>query len=220
MLFEKQDRGYRDFQATLIPTVEPENIIGVRTPELKKLAKDLIKESDIDRFLSSLPHKFFDENQLHAFLLCQMKDFEECIEKVDLFLPYIDNWASCDQLTPPVFKKKSNREKLIPYIKKWICDTHTYTVRFAIKCLMQYFLDDDFSPSYLELVAGVKSDEYYVNMMKAWYFATSLAKQYDKTIPLIEERKLDSWVHGKTIQKALESYRISLEKKDYLRSLR
>ena len=169
-------------------------------------------------FLSSLPHKYFDENQLHAFLISEQKDFDKCVSLLEEFLPYIDNWATCDQLSPKIFKK--NREKLLPLIEKWLSSSKTYTIRFAVGMLMQHFLDSDFNPSYLEKVAEIRSEEYYVNMMIAWYFATALAKQYEASLPYIERKKLAPWTHNKAIQKAIESYRITKEQKEYLKSLK
>lgn len=217
-LFDLQDIKYRDFQAKLIPGIETEMMIGVRTPALRKLAKRLYREEDISGFLDTLPHEYFDENQIHAFLISEEKDFEKCIEQVERFLPYIDNWATCDQLSPKVFKK--HRNDLLSHIQNWIASKHVYTVRFAIGMLMQHFLDEDFDPSYTEIVASLRSDEYYVNMMIAWYFATALAKQYEAALPYLEERRLDVWTHNKTIQKAVESYRITEEQKEYLKSIK
>ena len=219
-LFALQDVKYRDFQKKLIPTVDPENIIGVRTPELRQLAKKLRKEmpEETSAFLASLPHEYFDENQLHAFLISQEKDYETCVCLVEAFLPYVDNWATCDQMSPKVFKK--HRDDLLLHIRKWLKSKETYTIRFGIGMLMEHFLDEDFDPAYPEMVASVRSDEYYVNMMKAWYFATALAKQYDTAIRFIEEQKLDVWTHNKAIQKARESYRIAPEQKEYLKTLK
>ena len=217
-LFEQQDEKYRDFQAKLIPTVAPESVIGVRTPALRKMAKQYAKRDDIDEFLSELPHKYFDENQLHAFIVSELKDYEKCIALVDSFLPYVDNWATCDQMSPKVFKK--HRKELFLHIEKWLGSTETYTIRFAIGMLMEHFLDEDFDEAYLEKVAAVRSEEYYINMMKAWYFATALAKQYESTIPFIENQKLDKWSHNKAIQKSIESYRITPGQKEYLRTLK
>ncbi|MBR4262683.1 MAG: DNA alkylation repair protein [Bacilli bacterium] len=216
-LFNLQDIKYRDFQIKLIPTRDPDTIIGIRTPDLRKLSKKIAKE-DYKSFLDELPHKYFDENQLHAFIISELKDYDECINYINKFLPYVDNWATCDQMSPKIFKK--HIDKLIVQIKKWIKSKETYTIRFGIGMLMQYYLDDEFKKDYLELVSNIKSNEYYVNMMIAWYFATALAKQYDATIPYIENHKLDKWTHNKTIQKAIESYRITNEQKDYLRTLR
>ena len=217
-LFANQDVKYRDFQSKLTPTIEANTAIGVRTPVLRKLAKDYSKRQDVDDFLADLPHKYFDENQLHAFILSEIKDFDECIGKLERFLPFVDNWATCDQMSPKCFKK--NHEKLLPYLNKWIKSDDTYTVRFAIVTLMAHFLDEDFDEGYLKLVSDIKSDEYYINMAIAWYFATALAKQYDKTIPYIENKTLDVWTHNKAIQKSIESYRVTAEHKEYLKSLK
>ncbi len=217
-LNKRQDIKYRDFQAGLIPGKNADCMIGVRTPELRKFAKELSKHEDIGEFLDVLPHKYFDENQLHAFIISEFKDYDRCIAEVEKFLPYVDNWATCDQLSPKVFKK--NKEKLFSKIEEWIKSDKTYTVRFAVGMLMQHYLDEDFDPKYPEMVAVLRSDEYYINMMIAWYFATALAKQYDEVLPYIENKKLDVWTHNKTIQKAVESYRITPEQKEYLRSLK
>jgi 3-methyladenine DNA glycosylase AlkD len=213
-----QDLKYRDLQITTIPSVASDRITGVRTPQLRALAKELSKREDISLFLEDLPHKLFEEDQLHAFILSGMKDAEECIRLVDKFLPYVDNWATCDQMSPKVFKK--NKKLLLEYVNTWIKSDKTYVKRFAIGMLMEHFLDEDFKPSYLSKVAKIRSDEYYVNMMIAWYFATALAKQYERTLPFIEEQKLDKWTHNKSIQKAVESYRITPEQKEYLKTLR
>ena len=217
-LFELQDVSYRDFQVKLIPTVETESMIGVRTPALRKLAREYGRREDIGEFLQDLPHKYFDENQLHAFIISGIKDFETCIMYVEKFLPYVDNWATCDQMSPTVFKKK--RQELLPYIREWMRSDRTYTVRFGIGMLMQHYLDEDFDPSYPEMVSGIKSEEYYISMMIAWYFATALAKQYDTVLPYIEEKRLDSQTHNRAIQKAVESYRITPEQKAYLKTLK
>ena len=213
-----QDKGYREMQVTIIPTVDADSIIGVRTPALRQLAKEFAKREDISEFLSDLPHKFFEENQLHAFILSGMKDAESCIRLVDEFLPYVDNWATCDQMSPKVFKK--HKQLLLEYVDKWIRSEHTYVKRFAIGMLMEHFLDEDFKASYLTKVSKIRSEEYYVNMMIAWYFATALAKQYEDTLPFIEKQKLDKWTHNKSIQKAVESYRITQEQKEYLKTLK
>ena len=217
-LFSLQDTAYRDFQVKLIPGMDAEKEIGVRTPELRKLAKELAKREDIREFLNDLPHQYFDENQLHAFILSGEKDFEKCMEDLERFLPYVDNWATCDQTSPKVFRK--HRKELLESINRWIESEHTYTVRFAIKMLMEHFLDEDFDPIYPEMVAEVRSEEYYIRMMIAWYFATALAKQYEAVLPYLEQKKLDVWTHNKTIQKAVESYRITEEQKIYLKSLK
>ena len=217
-LFEMADTKYRDMQTGIIPSRAKEDFIGVRTPNLRAYAKELYGTVEAREFLDSLPHKYFDEDQLHAFILDRYKPFDVCMEEVERFLPYVDNWATCDQMSPAVFKK--DLDQLLVKIRSWICSDHVYTVRFAIGMLMSYFLDDRFDPEYPEMVSKVESDEYYINMMIAWYFATALAKQYDAVLPYLQEKKLSDWVHNKTIQKAVESYRITDEHKDYLRSLR
>ena len=217
-LFKLQDLKYRDFQGGLIPGTELDYMIGVRTPELRKLAKTYAKNENVAEFLKDVPHKYFDENQLHAFIVSEIKDFNLCVEEVNSFLPYVDNWATCDQMSPKVFKK--NKKELLNYIEKWMESKETYTIRFAIGMLMQHFLDEDFDEKYMDRISKVRSEEYYVNMMIAWYFATALAKQYDAAIPYIQEKKLDTWTHNKTIQKAVESYRIDSDTKEYLRSLK
>ena len=213
-----QDVKYRDFQSKLIPNVDKDYFIGIKTPELRKYAKELLKRDDVAEFFDDLPHKYFDENQVHAFAVSGMKDFDECMVEVEKFLPYVNNWATCDQFSPKIFKK--HRKELLDYIKIWIKSKETYTVRFAIGMLMEHYLNEDFKEAYPKMVSKVKSDEYYVNMMIAWYFATALAKQYDAVIGYFEEGKLDKWVNNKSIQKACESYRVSDEHKAYLRTLK
>ena len=217
-LFRLQDKEYARMQAKIIPTVSPDRIIGVRTPALRDFAKSLNKDQDIGEFLSYLPHQYFDEDQLHAFVISLERDFDKCIAEVDAFLPFIDNWATCDQLSPKAFKKEP--EKLLPYIQIWIKSDKTYTVRFAIGLLMQHFLDDHFDLKYADEVAGIRSEEYYIRMMIAWYFATALAKQYELVLPYLEDKRLDDWVHNKAIRKSIESYRITDEQKAYLRTLK
>ena len=217
-LFRLHDKTYAALQSKLLPTVETGRIIGVRTPELRTFAKKLVKDKDINLFLTSLPHQYFDENQLHAFIISQEKDFDKCITEIEAFLPFIDNWAACDQLSPKVFKKEP--EKLLPYIFKWIRSDKVYTVRFAIGMLMQNFLDERFETKYADMVAAIRTDEYYINMMIAWYFATALAKQYDLIIPYLEDKKLDDWTHNKTIQKSIESNKITSDQKNYLKTLK
>ncbi|MBR0303487.1 MAG: DNA alkylation repair protein [Clostridia bacterium] len=217
-LFAMRDGAYRDFQAKLIPGKGADVMIGVRTPELRKFAKHLASREDVSDFLSDLPHEYFDEDQLHAFIVSVMKDFDECIRETCRFLPYVDNWATCDQMSPKVFKK--HKTELLTYIDEWIGSGKTFTVRFGIGMLMEHFLDGDFDVRYAERVAAVRSDEYYVNMMIAWYFATALAKQYDAVLPFIEEGRLGVWTHNKAIQKARESYRITPEQKEYLNTLK
>ena len=217
-LFELQDAAYRDFQGKLIPTVDPKRIIGVRTPALRQLAKELLKKDDYSAFLEELPHHYFDENQLHAFLLSGMKDYEQCIAHVCRFLPYVDNWATCDQMSPKIFKK--HREELLCRIREWIASSEPYTIRFGVGMLMEHFLDKDFDVDYPEMVAALRSEKYYVNMMIAWYFATALAKQYEAVLPFIEGKRLDDFTHNKAIQKAVESYRITPDQKLYLKGLK
>lgn len=217
-LFRMQDEQYRSFQSKLIPTVEQDTVIGVRTPELRKLAKQMVKRDDVYTFLNELPHQYYDENQLHAFIVSDIKDFKCCVEEVCKFLPYVDNWATCDQMSPKIFKK--HRQELLTFIREWIVSDRTYTVRFAVGMLMVHFLDEDFDLIYPEMVSKIRSDEYYINMMVAWYFATALAKQYEEVLPFIEERRLDSWTHNKAIQKSVESSRITQEQKIYLKSLK
>ena len=217
-LFSLRDEKFAAFQARLIPNVAPERIIGVSTPTLRKLAKTLRGSGEAEEFLKALPHEFFEENNLHAFLLCEMKDFDACVQAVEDFLPYVDNWATCDQMSPGVFRK--NKQALLPYIRCWIASERCYTRRFGTGMLMSHFLDEDFREEYLRLVSDERSEEYYVNMMIAWYFATALAKQYEAALPYLENRRLDPWVHNKTIQKAVESFRVSDEHKACLRALK
>lgn len=217
-LLEVKDEGYRDFQAKLVPNISPDSIIGVRTPDMRAVAKEVFSSKERDEFLNDLPHKYYEENLVHFFVISLIKDFDECIEATERFLPYVDCWPVSDQATPKSFKK--NHEKLLPYIKKWIADEHVYTARFGIRMLMNEFLGDDFKEEYLEIVSSKKGDDYYLKMMVAWYFATALAKKYEESVKYIEERKLDEWVHRKAIQKAIESFRVSEEHKEYLRSLR
>lgn len=218
MLFSNKDEVYAAFQAKLTPTVPSALFIGVRVPVMRKLAREFARDLDHLHFLCELPHTYYDENMLHGLLLSEMKDYDACIEKLDLFLPYIDNWAVCDILSPKCFLK--NREKLIEKIRKWSASEQVYTCRFGIGMLMRHYLDDAFKKEYLLIPAAIRSDEYYVNMMIAWYYATALAKQWQDTIVYLEEKRLPVWVHNKTIQKAVESYRICDEQKQYLRSLR
>lgn len=218
-LFEMQDLGYKEFHLKLMPGVEADSVIGIRTPMLRAFAKEVFKSGDYDEFLSVLPHKYYDEMNLHGFILCEMKDYDKVIYEIDRFLPYVNNWATCDLVSPKKAFKK-NTDKLIVDIKRWILSEETYTCRFGMEMLMSFFLNDLFEPEHLEWVKDVTSDEYYVNMMRAWYFATALAKQYESTVPYIEKHLLDDWTHRKSIQKAVESYRITPEQKEYLKSFR
>ncbi|MBR2247782.1 MAG: DNA alkylation repair protein [Bacilli bacterium] len=217
-LYKLQDKEYRDFQIKLIPNINSNTIIGIRTKELKKYAKELVKDNNYMSFIEELPHKYFEENQLHAFIISEIKDYDKCIEYINKFLPYINNWATCDQMSPKIFKKYTN--KLLDQVNIWIKSNKTYTIRYSILILMKYYLDDNFKKEYLEKVCNIESEEYYVNMMRAWYYATALAKQYKDTIVYIENNKLDTWTHNKTIQKARESYRIDKDKKEYLKGLK
>lgn len=217
-LFALQDKDYADFQSKLLPTVARETIIGVRTPDLRKMAKQVCKTPAAQAFMQALPHRYFDENQLHAFSLSEEKDFDTCIAELEQFLPYVDNWATCDQLSPKYFKKHTT--ELLPHICKWMKSTHTYTKRFGMGMLMRYYLDEAFRPEYLEWVASIKSDEYYIRMMQAWFFATALAKQWDSTLPYIEQHRLHPWTRSKAIQKTVESYRITDKQKALLKNLR
>lgn len=215
-LYALQDTTYRDFQSALLPTVDKKSVIGVRTPELRSLVRKLRGISN--DFINNLPHKYFEENQLHAFIISDIRDFDSAVSAVDSFLPFVDNWATCDQMSPRVFAK--NIDKLLPYIKKWIKSKHTYTVRFGVLCLMRYFLDDGFDTKYADMVANIKSDEYYINMMRAWYFATACAKQWTHILPYFKNGALDTWTHNRAIQKAIESYRVLDVNKAILRNLR
>ena len=217
-LFALQDSSYGDFQAKLTPGIPREKFIGVRVPEVRKLAKRLAKEREAASFLEDLPHKYYDENMLHALLLSEMKDYDACVAAVDRFLPYVGNWAVCDILSPKIFRR--NKPALLKKIREWSVSEKTYTCRFGIEMLMSHFLDDDFKPEYLEIPAAVRSEEYYVRMMAAWFFATALAKQWDEAVKYVEEGRLDTWTHNKTIQKARESYRITPEQKEYLNTLK
>lgn len=217
-LYELQDLKYRDFHAKLIPNIEKEKIIGIRTPELRRFATELIKNGEAQEFINTLPHFYFDENNLHAFIISKIKDYNEAVKETEKFLPFVDNWATCDQLLPKVFAK--NTDRLILKIQEWIKSDKTYTVRFAIGMLLKYFLGSEFDEKYLKLVSEVKSEEYYINMMIAWFFAEALAKQYDSALPYIEKNALGKKTNNKAIQKAVESFRISDEKKAYLKTLK
>lgn len=217
-LISLRDAKYAEFQRKLIPNINPDTIIGVRTPELRYLAKELTGSKQAEHFINELPHKYIEENQLHAFIISLIKDYDACIQEVERFLPYVDNWATCDQLSPKCFGK--HRYELLPNIEHWIGSMHEYSVRFAIGMLMRHFLDDAFESRFLDSVASIRREEYYIRMMQAWYFATALAKQYDAALPYIEQRKLAQWTHNKAIQKAIESYRVTSEHKEKLKSLR
>lgn len=217
-LFELQDLKYRDFHSKLMPETDKETVIGIRTPVLRKFAKEFAGTSEAEAFLRQLPHRYYEENNLHMMLITGIKDYEKCMEEIQRFLPCIDNWATCDYPAPKCFA--SHKDQVLEEAKRWISSGETYVIRYGIGMLMRLFLDEDFSSEYLEMAAAVQSQEYYVNMMIAWYFATALAKQWDATVPYIEQHKLSDWVHRKTVQKAVESYRITPEQKEYLKGFR
>lgn len=217
-LFELQDMAYRDFHSRLMPDTDKETVIGIRVPVLRKYAKSIAGTELSEKFIKELPHHYYEENNLHMMLITRIKDYDKCLSEVERFLSYIDNWATCDFPAPKCFE--NHKEELLPVIKRWIASGETYTIRYGIGMLMRLYLDADFDPEYVKLVAEVKSDEYYVNMMIAWYMATALAKQWDAVIPYIEEHRMSDWVHRKTIQKAVESYRITDEQKRYLKGYR
>lgn len=217
-LFELQDMAYRDFHSRLMPDIDKETVIGIRVPMLRKYVKSIAGTELAEKFIKELPHCYYEENNLHMMLITGIKDYEKCLSEIERFLPYIDNWATCDFPAPKCFE--NHKEDLLPVIKRWIASSETYTIRYGIGMLMRLYLDADFDPEYVRIVAEVKSDEYYVNMMIAWYMATALAKQWDAVIPYIEEHRMSDWVHRKTIQKAVESYRITDEQKKYLKGYR
>ena len=217
-LFEMRDTGYRDFHARLIPTVKKEKIIGIRTPMIRKFAKEFGKTEESEMFLKALPHQYYEENNLHGLLIEQIRDYDKCLGELERFLPHIDNWATCDLLALHMMKK--HRDIFIREIYRWMESDKPYIIRFGIGMLMRHYLDEGFKPEYPEKVVAIRSEEYYVNMMRAWYFATALAKQYEKILPFLEEQRMDIWTHNKTIQKSIESYRITQEQKDHLRTLR
>ncbi len=217
-LFELQDLKYKEFHQKLMPTVSPDKVIGIRTPVLRKFVKEFGKREEAESFLKNLPHKYYEEDNLHAFLLEQIKDYDILIKELNKFLPFVDNWATCDMMRPKILK--DHKEELLENIKKWLSSKDTYTIRFAVNCLMNYYLEEDFKSEYLNWVKDVQSEEYYINMVRAWYFATALAKQYDATVKILENNILDKWTHNKTIQKAVESYRITKVQKTYLKTLK
>ena len=213
-----RDEAYRDFQCRLVPNIDPDTLLGVKTPALRAIAKEVFNGPDRDAFLSDPKHRYYEENLVHFFMIAMIPDFDACVKATEAFLPYVDCWPVSDQATPKAFRK--NRQKLLPYLEKWIASEHVYTARFGIRMLMSEFLDADFKPEYLELVASKKGEDYYLKMMIAWYFATALAKRYDETVPYFETRRLDEWVHKKAIQKAVESFRVTDAHKAYLKTLR
>lgn len=212
------DEQYKEFQSKLVPNIPKETVLGVRTPDMRRIAKEIRGTEEAEGFLAELPHKFYEENLVHFFLIAMIKDFDQCVQAVETFLPYVDCWPVCDQSTPKVFAK--NHEKLLPLIRKWMDSDRVYTARFGIRMLMNEFLGEDFQPEYLAWVAGVQGEDYYIKMMVAWYFATALAKQYDESVVYIEEHRLEPWTHKKAIQKAVESYRVTEAHKEYLKMLR
>ena len=217
-LLEKRDPQYQEFQSKLVPNIDPATIVGVRTPEMRQIAKEFFGSQEGNDFLQTLPHNLYEENLVHFFMIAMIKDFDECIKEVERFLPYVDCWPVSDQSSPKCFKKY--HEKVLPYVKKWIESDHVYTSRFGMRILMNEFLDSDFKEEYLEIVAGKTGEDYYLKMMVAWYFATALAKQYDASVKYIENKVLEPWTHNKAIQKAVESFRVSDEHKAYLKTLR
>lgn len=217
-LFDLQDTTYRDFHSKLLPEKDKETIIGIRVPVLRKFAKEFAKKPEAKEFLQQLPHRYYEENNLHMMLIIAIKDYEECLREIERFLPYIDNWATCDMSAPKCFEP--HKPELLAHIREWLASGHTYTIRYGIGMLMRLYLGEDFLPEYPEMVSQVSSEEYYIKMMVAWYFATALAMQWDAVIPYLEQKRLPDWTHRKTIQKAIESYRITREQKDYLRSLK
>ncbi len=217
-LFELRDEKYAIFSSKLTPNIKKDNVIGVRVPIIRKLAKEYLKNEESKYFLNTLPHKYYDENMLHGLLISEIKDYDECINYLDKFLPYVDNWAVCDTMSPQIFKK--NKIQLMDNINRWTKSKHLYTARFGLRMLMCHFLDDDFKKEYLDIAARIKTNEYYLQMMIAWFYATALAKQWESSLVYLEEKKLDTWIHNKTIQKACESSRITKEQKEYLKKLK
>lgn len=219
-LLALQDTGYKAFHSRLVPDTPPDSIIGVRTPELRKLAKKMAKDPRIGLFLDDLPHRFYEERSLHGFIICEEKDYSLLVNRLERFLPHIDNWGTCDLLSPKAFKRKENREQLLNDIRRWMTSDQPFTIRFGTEMLMSHFLGDAFQPAYLDWVAAIRNEHYYVRMMVAWFFATALAKQWQYTLPYLEKDMLEKWTHNKSIQKAIESYRITPEQKALLRTLR
>lgn len=218
MLFSLKDEKLKLFSAKLIPNLSPNNILGIQMPKLKRLSKELKGNENLEEFFSSLPHTYLEENTLHALLIAQIEDYDKCIFEINRFLPFIDNWATCDALHPKCFK--SNKTKLLNEIKTWLKSSHAYTIRFGIGMLMSNFLEEDFKPEIIDLVISINFDDYYVKMMQAWFLSTALVKQYDKTLPYFQNKKIEKWVNNKAIQKAVESFRISNEQKQFLKQLK
>lgn len=212
-----RDEKYREFQSKLVPNISKDVILGVRTPAMRRVAKEFFGTEEGDAFMTELPHALYEENLVHFFMIALIKDFDRCIAETERFLPYVDCWPVSDQSSPKVFSKK--HEKLLPYIRSWIDSDHVYTARFGMRMLMNEFLGPDFRTEYLDWVANKTGEDYYLRMMIAWYFATALAKQYDAAVKVIEKRTLEPWTHNKAIQKARESFRVSEEHKAYLKTL-
>lgn len=217
-LLELKDEKYKKFHSRLMPTVENDRVIGVRTPELRRFAKELRGSEEAKNFMQALPHEFYEENNLHGFFIEFIKNYDECVAELDRFLPFVDNWATCDMTNPKILNQYP--ERLIKDIRRWLSSDDVYTVRFGLKTLMNCFLDEHFKEEYLELAAKTPCDEYYLSMMTAWFFATALAKQYDAALAYLVEKRLDKSTHNRAIQKALESYRIASEQKKFLRTLK
>ncbi len=217
-LLAEADPAYKAFQQRLVPTVPPDRILGVRTPALRAIAKEVFQSGERDAFLAALPHSLYEEDLVHFFVIARIRDFRECVERVDAFLPYVDCWPVSDQASPKCFAK--NRQALLPYIRRWIASEHVYTARFGIRMLMNEFLGEDFREEYLFLAVSGPGDDYYLKMMQAWFFATALAKQYPAAVRAIREGRMDEWVRRKAIRKALESFRVTDEHKQYLKTLR
>ncbi len=217
-LFALADENYKFFQQKLMPSVDPDSVIGIRTPDLRNFAKTFAGTKEAALFMAHLPHSYYEENNLHAFLIEKITDFDRAVESLDRFLPYVDNWATCDMMSPKIFP--SNKEKLLPVIQNWLSSKHTYTIRFGIVMLMKHYLDDAFSPRHLQTVSNIRSDEYYIEMAQAWYFAEALVKQYDHALPYLQKGCLSPFVHNKTISKACDSLRIGQDKKAFLKTLR
>lgn len=217
-LFSLQDDSYKSFQQKLLPSVDPDTVIGIRTPDLRRFASKFVQTEEAKDFMANLPHKYYEENNLHAFLIEKITDFESAVTELNRFLPYVDNWATCDMMSPKVFS--DNKERLLPVIKKWLSSPHTYAVRFGVVMLMKHYLDEAFSPNHLRLVSNISSDEYYIQMAEAWYFSEALVKQYGHTLPYLTENRLPPFVHNKTVSKACDSFRIGRDEKQFLKTLR
>ena len=213
-----QNKKNAAFVARLIPNIPPETILGVYTPQLRALAREVRGSAEAETFVRQLPHTLLEENALHAFLIESIRNYDTCLFEVERFLPYVNNWATCDSLRPPVFRK--HRAALLDAVRRWLDSGETYTVRFGLGMLLTHYLDGDFEPRFLDWAADVRSEEYYVKMMVAWYFTTALCKQYDAALPYLREQRLDKWTHNMTIRKAVESRRVTETHKAYLKTLK